>query len=659
MGRLTPTSLALGLLVAAAALLPLNALAPAPPPHVLTGMEWLRLLVGMPAVLFAPGAPLAALLLRRDLRAGDSLSLLWTLAAGLALQVGIHALHYNALRLLGVPIGWPALAALMTVETSVAAVLLRRRGDRFAPWDGSFTRAAATVLLLVTLFAVSKLPHLTRDGSWYFWNPAIQMDWDAVEDRGAIELKWSDGRDFEPGVPFARTGRVMGLQITNNAPSPQRVPIALLLHGPIGAAMQVNVGDFLLGRDMIAQLVVTDWSPHPVERYWKWGSASVVAQIDVAPGDTATVDIVILPPESDRQPEADDTWLTAWAKISGGELVDAMAGLGHHHMAPGQLLNVTENVRWADEIATDFVLPGRSPDGSSTLHQPPAWTYLYSPARELLTRQNASASALLLCILLAIPLLGLRAIADGGGRVGPLLGGVLALGALQHGRLMVADGSMNFPDSLYALAVLVAALTLVGGRGRLFVLWALLAALLRYPGAVVVAFSGICLLALDRERRRKVTAALVRFGLAIALFCGVMLLVGLLAGRLDTWFFALYFETIPEHFRNNPEALPILRRPLEFLRIWALVGGGVILLGLPFRGRLAKVCLGTAVLYAPFLAFIDHFSHHYFLPLIALVGVAAAASISEVEDDRRRRGLAGAALLVAVGLFALATRWNI
>ena len=34
---------------------------------------------------------------------------------------------------------------------------------------------------------------------------------------------------------------------------------------------------------------------------------------------------------------------------------------------------------------------------------------------------------------------------------------------------------------------------------------------------------------------------LVRFGLAIAVFCGLMLLAGVLSGKLETWLFALYF----------------------------------------------------------------------------------------------------------------------
>ena len=217
---------------------------------------------------------------------------------------------------------------------------------------------------------------------------------------------------------------------------------------------------------------------------------------------------------------------------------------------------------------------------------------------------------------------------------------------------MVSDGSLNFPDSLYALALVVAVVALVGGRARVFVLWAILAAVLRYPGAVVVALAGATHLALDQERRRRAVHALMRFGFGLALFCGVMLVIGIVTKRLDTWLFALYFETIPEHFDNNPDALPWMQRPVLFAQLWFFFGAAVLLAGVPFRGKLSKVALGTALLYAPFLAFIDHFSHHYFLPLIALAAVSATASIAHEGEDRRPAAIAVTVLAVAVAVYA-------
>ena len=217
---------------------------------------------------------------------------------------------------------------------------------------------------------------------------------------------------------------------------------------------------------------------------------------------------------------------------------------------------------------------------------------------------------------------------------------------------MVLDGSLNFPDSLYALALVASVVALCSSRTRVFVVWAGLAALLRYPGAVVVAMAGFTLLAVDPLKRRRIIDALVRFALVIVMFCGVMLVIGGLTKSLDTWLFALYFETVTEHWTKNPaySVLPWKQRPLEFVRLWMLFGGGVLIAALPLRGRLSKVALGTAVLYAPFLAFIDHFSHHYFLPLIGLAGVATCASVARIESETLKRVLSWGLVPLAAGL---------
>ncbi len=666
MRALRPIHVALFLLVAALGVLPLNTLEfPQPAPHALSAVSALRILLGLPVLLLVPGAFIALGLLRRDLLPRGSsdeytVDAIWLGIAAVGLSLLSHVVDVNVLRLLGVPINWTSLGPILAVEAALGLWLLRGRwaGLRFAPTSPGMRRGLLVTLLLLGLFAGWQRQHLVRDGSWYFYSDAITQGWDATDDRGAITLEWGDGSEFEQGGTFERRGRLMTLQISNAASSPQRVPLFVALHGRIGYALELSQGEQALGRETIAAGVVGEWSTAPVERYWQWGTATVLGTAVVPAGGQATVELRVLPPASETQPDPEDTRVAAWARISSGELIDHLARRGHHHMHPFQLLNVTENVRWSDEVVGAFVLPGRSPDGSSTLHQPPAWTYLLAPAREVMAQHNATASALLLSIVFFTSLVGLRAAEDEGARLGIGLGVVAAMGAVQHARLMVSDGSMNFPDNLYALALLTAVVALVGGRTRLFVLWALLAATLRYPGAVVVALAGASLVAVDPAKRRRVVEMLVRFGLGIAVFCGLMLVAGIASGRLETWLFALYFETIPEHF-GHAGALPVLRRPLEFSRIWLLVGGGVALLGLPWRARLSKVALMTALLYAPFLAFIDHFSHHYFLPLIALVSTSTVASIGAVEDAGRRRILGGVAAAVAMALFAAAVRMGI
>lgn len=654
-----PLHLSVFLLGSALLLLVLQAVEqPAPPPHELSWLAMVRIALGLPVVLAVPGLFLALRFLRSDVAPEGRIDPVWAAVAALGLSLVAQVLHLNLLRLVGIPVTWASLGVIAAVEAGLGLAWMRTQALEFAPLSAGFRRGALVVILALAVFAGSKWAHLVRDGSWYFYSDAITQGWDSTDDRGAIELQWEDGTAFEQGAEFDRPSRVMVLEIRNEAPSPQRVPLFFAVHGKVGSAAQLSQEGRMLGGDMIAAGVIGPWSRDPVERYWIWGTAAVHGIAQVPASSTARVELQVLPPQFESAPDPGDTRIAGWARISSGELIDHLGRRGHHHMHPFQLLNVTENVRWADEVATDYALAGRSPDGSSSLHQPPAWSYLLAPARELLARHHATASALLFAILLLIPLLALRASEDEGGALPTGVALMLALGAVQHGRLMVSDGSMNFPDSLYALALLAATLALVGRRMRVFVLWALLASTLRYPGVVVVGLAGLSLLAFDRKKRKTVAAALIRFGLGIAVFCGLMLIAGFVSGRLETWLFALYFETIPEHF-GHEGALPLLRRPVEFLRILGLVGGGVALLALPVRGKLARVTLLTALLYMPFLAFIDHFSHHYFLPLIALIGASTAASIGQVEDASWRSKLAWAAGALAVGLFAAAVRLGI
>jgi hypothetical protein len=656
MARVRPFAVGVALLVLTLGLIALNALEhPRPAPHAPSSLSLIRLVLGLPVVLFAPGYFLVPRLFRRDVAApgskdADAIDPGWTLLAALAVNLGFHVVHFNVLRVLNLPIRWPALLAITAVECAVGLWLMRRWHPelRFAPWGPELRRAFGAVCALLVAFTVWAAPHLLRDGSWYFFNPAIDYGWEATIDRDAVAVSWAD-QTFDEGTVRTTTEATLQLRVANQAESPQSVPLIVAVHAPVGTRVELTAGDRRLGGETIANLAPTGQDGPLVERYWEWGTAALVAHMRPPPGTGATLDLVIQRPAGETEPS--EVGVVGWSRLSMGELLDALSMGGHHHMPPYQLLNVTENIRWAEEVAGDFALAGRSPDGKSTLHQPPTWTYLYAPARELLSDQTVSAGALLLAILLGIATAGLLGIRDEGSAIPAALGAVLGLGVMQHGRLMVVDGSLNFPDSMYAMALVVSVVALCSGRVRVFVAWALLAATLRYPGAVVIALAGFTLLALDEQKRRRITHALVRFGFGIALFCGVMLLIGLATRKLDVWLFALYFETIPEHFNNNPEALPMLQRPVEFVKLWALFGGGVLLLAIPWRGKLSKVALGTALLYAPFLAFIDHFSHHYFLPLIGLATIAACASVAKLESEVTRKVLSWA--LVAVGAVLL------
>lgn len=610
----------------------------------------LRIVVGLPVVLLVPGWFLVPRLVGKDASLGDRLDPGWAVIAAVALTLAAHVLHFNLLRLFSLPIEWPALSAIAVVECALGAAWWRWRQAElaFASWQPGTTWAVALGSACVIGFSAWSAPSLLRDGSWYFFEPDLPAGWSAAPD--GLTASWEGGEELGHGAVLRDIEADRSIVVSNATGTQAEMPVLLVVHAPVGTEARLELDGAALDSDIIARVAPLTEGGLDVERYWEWGSAALAARLAVPAGGELTLQLHIAPPSAQQDaPLA----VASWAGEGSAAVLDDLQRRGFRQMHPFQLLNVTENIRWADEVAGEFVLAGRSPDGSSTLHQPPAWTYLYAPARELLTDQTVSAGALLVAILLLLPLVGVLGLRDESGIAPAALGLVLGFGAVQHGRLMVSDGSLNFPDSLYALALVIAVVALAVGRVRIFVLWAVAAALLRYPGAVVTVMAGGMAFLLDRSRRRRALISLARFGLILAMVCGVMLVVGALSGSLQTWFFALYFETVPEHFRNHADALPWLSRPPEFLRLWALFGGGVVLLGLPLRGRLSKLALGTALLYFPFLAFIDHFSHHYFLPLVGLVSVATCASIALVEEPKRRQQLAVAAAVVAAALASL------
>jgi len=650
-----PLHVALVLLGGLLAVIPSQLAAPAGSPAYFELAEFGRLVLGLPALLLLPGLLIAPLVMGRDVARDGALSTPWTLIAALGLTLCTHAVNFNVLRVLGVPIEWPALIGLVAAETVGAGLLLHRRAPalRFRrPSAGLVAGSAVVVIGLLGAF-VRWGTEVTVDSSWNYHSAVLDGGLDGPTEPMDLSFGIPSDASWPMGEPRPVLADETVLQLTNTAATLQQVPVMVLVHGPLGttAALVSRGEDRASGT--IEQLVTPEGTDFPVERHWDWGNVALVAAVPAGPKDATDVAIRVEVPDGHPLSDAAISWFVGG---SGRDIRLAARARGFRSMHPFQMLNVTENVRWADEVATDQVLSGRSPDGSSALHQPPAWTYLYAPARQMLTPHLGSASALLLAILIGIAGLGLAAADEVGDErlsapVGAALGVALAATALQHGRLMVSDGSMNFPDSLYALGLVAAVALLVTGRMRTFLLWGFLAAVLRYPGAVVVLLAALALAGLRADLRRRVVDTGMRFGLGIAAFCGVMLLVAVLSGSLEQWLFALWFETVPEHFDNNPDALPLWRRPLEFGRIWLLVGGGAVAASLPFRGTLCRVALATALLYAPFLAFIDHFSHHYFLPLIGLVGLGVAANAASAPTEKARTIDALAFAAVAVGLY--------
>lgn len=102
-----PLHVALALLGALLVVIPLHLTGEPGSPAFLDRTEWLALLVGLPGAVLLPGFALAPLLLRDDLDRGQGLSLPWTVLAAAGLNILVYVLHFNVLRALGLPIGWP------------------------------------------------------------------------------------------------------------------------------------------------------------------------------------------------------------------------------------------------------------------------------------------------------------------------------------------------------------------------------------------------------------------------------------------------------------------------------------------------------------------------------------------------------------------------
>jgi len=637
----------------------------------MSSLSWLRVLVGLPVVLLVPGFFFAPMLLGKSIRHRadpEQLDLLWTLLGSFGLNI---LCHFIQIRILAG--GGASTLRLNTLVLGLAAFGLfinyrRGHGLLFRPPAPEVTKGVLWGAGVLTLLVLLLAPKLVRDSSWYFYNPQLESHFEGADKPEKIVAAWADGNKFVNGDQFKRRGRIMGFRIENRAAVPQKVPVILLVHGPVGTEAwidrvsepaQAGRHDRIATSEVMAEL---GQQQQQIERYYDWGTAGLTLLecrddptqppydpnefcegVEVPAGGSLDFELHIRPFEYAPSSDPEETYVTGWIGLSKPDLEDALGSLGHQHMHPFQLLNVTENIRWAEEMARgDFVLPGRPARLSAgeqgvALAQPPAWSYLYAPARRLIGEQTATASALLLSFLLFFVIVGLKAIEDEVGIAPyPLLGAALGFAAVQGAQLMIRDGSINFPDNLYALALLVSAAGLVSRRTRVFVVWAVLAALLRYPGAVVVGMAGGALFLLAPKQRRSTVDALARFTLVIAIFCAGMLVWGIRSGLLDAWFYSLYWETVPEHFQNNANAAPLLIRPIVFNLKWMCVGGGLLIVAFPFRGTLSRVMAVTALAYMPFLAFIDHHSNHYFLPLILMAALSACASVAHTKESRRR-----------------------
>ena len=469
-------------------------------------------------------------------------------------------------------------------------------------------RTGTLVAVVSTLLAVGAWAGLEQDrlgrqlDGW--WHHA------EAEELPAEAIGWSAEGERRVGWPESGAG------VMEPPPSTIRFegegPVLLLCRGPIGAT--------LFGQTIQTDPTVEEWEG-PVPRYLERGvvGALVDAEPQLAVEQEGCDQLWVLPSQD-----------APWSVHAAGELQFV-----HYY----QILNIVENQRWSQELLEDRWL---------TVNQPPLWSYVLATATVTRGPDLPGANALFAWILVLLGISGARLLELVAPRA-PLMAWVLpALFALIHGKLMLEPGSTNFPDSLYACAFVGGLIALRQDGVWRFALVALLAGLLRYPGTI--ALSLVALLSAGIYGRGLRPLA-VTWGVVLAVAAAIGL-GGLLTGQFDHWLEILWFETVPEHYNNNQEAPAIWQRPPEFYLTWLRYTGFGLLFVLPMAGRGARWVLGSAVVYSLFLCTIDHFPTHYFLPLVALSGVAIGANAGAL------RGLWSQLLPTLAAIAAVVFLWQ-
>ncbi len=586
----------------------------------------LALVLAGPLLYAVPGQPLAALLGLPD-RLGRAVAGVWISLGLLWLEVGL--LREVGVGLLGLDPGfWPAgLVGSSALLWLGGAALRHRRGD---PAAGAPTQGAGLGLLgvglglLWVIFARGGDLLRPLERGWYHPTAesagAVDPSGPNPEDRVLNVIPDPNGpwRAEAMGWPGSGAQRLSGpagggaLRLV--APEGAEGTVFVAMRGAEGQTLRLQEAD---GEPITAEVrraPVEDPEEGPVARYRDRGVAALPIPLSLKPGGAV-----------DLRLDGETAYL-----LTGPEAVWSLHAVGelrytHYY----QLLNQVENLDWAAEVLVDRRL---------VWNQPPGWTPLLAAAGALGGLDLDTAGLLFLGVLALLgaqSVTALLALSPRPPGLALLLPGALVAA---HGLLMLEPGSHDFPDSLYAAAMLGVVAALARGEPRAWALMALTAQALRWPGLVfsLILLGSFAIRAADGPRA---ALARARPGLQLAgLGLGLMVLLTLLAvqtGDAEDLLFVLYFETFPEHWHGETAPLTLISRVPEFYALWArYTGGGAALLLLAAWGRggarrqASAVALG-ALLYSALLATIDHHPTHYFLPLVALTGPGLGAAAAD------------------------------
>jgi hypothetical protein len=593
------------------------------------GPWWLRGLVLPPALILGPGLPWAAWLDRHN-RAPSSLQRgldgVWI---GLGLTWFDVALCREA--------GWSdptwliGLAALWTVLGAVMA-----RGLVGGKLDRSEAYGLAAVALALGGLILLRPADLARPLDGYWW-----LQGAADEGHPPMPIAAGDGWQDASLLGWPEAG---GMRLvpepgqtspTLRATAPVDGRVVLAMRGPIGAWLEVDPpGPPPPVRATVTRSPLEEGEAGPVRRYLDRGTAAVAIDLLLATGQElplrlggprADGDAVYLMPGTDA----------VWSLHAVGEL---------RYTHYWQILNQVENLDWALNVRRDLRF---------TLNQPPGWSPILAVALALIRPDLPGANALFLWVCAFIGATGVRM----GARVAPGLPPIAlvvpAMLAAAIGLLMIEPASADFPDTLYAAALLSVAGALVSGRAGWFAALGIAAGLLRWPGVIAASLLALAWWSQVGDRPL-VWRGLRRLWLLTA-GGGALALLGALTGELPDLAFVLWFETFPEHWHGESEPGALLSRVPGFYALWlAYTGGGLAVAALSCAlsaatpTRKARALLLGALAYSALLATIDHHPSHYFLPLVALTGPAVVGGLAGAPRTFIRLG---GGLLVVVGLW--------
>lgn len=415
--------------------------------------------------------------------------------------------------------------------------------------------------------------------------------------------------------------------MTPTTPSPTLIAdsrvngrITLAVRGPIGSHISAKGK-----RAEVQRSVIEEEQEGSVDRYLESGVAAISIWADLQPGEQISLSVsgdrVYLMSSSDA----------VWALHGSGEL-----RYTHYY----QLLNQVENQQWANEMLTTRRF---------TWNQPPGWSPVLSTSNILVAPDLQGASCLFLHVILLVGLSSLQLTTVIAPRAIRMAWSVPALLMMVHALLMFEPGSQNFPDSLFAAAILGMWASIFQKEGRRFGWMGLLAQALRWPGAIL----GTLFILTHHWWNKPNSTDVLKSGLQTlwgTILVGVLIAgIAILTGDAEDLLFILYFETFPEHWHGNFNPIDLLKRIPSFFTLWSFYTGGMLILSLPFAfnsyNKSLTPILLTMIGYGLLLGTIDHHPSHYFLPLVACTGPIFVASSTCIPQQTHQRIFVGLGMI--------------